>query len=163
MAAIEASLAGEQALQASVLARALQPLLVLRGLWGSWDRLISWASEAAHSHGERAMWAWAEHERGTLAGLRGDRGRAAEHLQAAERLRRRIGDEAGAAASHANLVALGLARPPARTSPSRRAHLAVLLLLIVLLLGAGGMSAQLLAPALPGGAAPAASQSAAAP
>jgi hypothetical protein len=110
--AIETSLASGQAAQAGALARALQPLLVLRGYWGGWGRAIDWAAQAAEASGDRDLEAWALHERGTRAGLLGDTPTAAAHLTRALRLREALRDRAGAAASEHNLAFFGTPASP---------------------------------------------------
>jgi CHAT domain len=134
-AAIETSLAGGEAAQAGLLARALQPLTVLRGYWGSWSRVIDWAEQAARASDDRALEAWALHERGTRAGLLGDGALAAASLDRARWRREALGDQAGAAASAYNLACLGLL-PPTAAAPRRlptaltRGLLVVALLLV---------------------------------
>lgn len=113
VAAIETSLATGQAAQAGALARSVQPLLVLRGMWGSWGQVIDQAAQAARVAGDPALQAWALHERGTRAGLLGDNATAAAALGEALRLRQSLGDHAGVEASRHNLEYLGLFPPPA--------------------------------------------------
>jgi hypothetical protein len=117
MAAIETLLAQGQAAQAGALAQAIQPLLVLRGLWGSWSQVIDWALQAAQTTGDQALLAWALHERGTHAGLMAERATAAADLQQARDIRRRIGDRAGAAATLHNIAYLELLPPVAPAQP----------------------------------------------
>src|SRR6185503_12767349 len=75
---------------------------------GAWGRLIDWAGRAAQVGGDRALEAWALHERGTRAGLLGDRATAKQALDQARRLRTKLGDQVGAAASRHNLTYLNL-------------------------------------------------------
>ncbi|MFL5801663.1 MAG: CHAT domain-containing protein [Roseiflexaceae bacterium] len=139
-AAIETSLTGGEAVQAGALARALQPLPVLRGYWGGWSRLIDWAEQAARAAGDRALEAWALHERGTRAGLLGDGTLAAASLDQARRLREALGDQTGAVASAHNLAHLGLLPPAAAISPHPPAALTrgLLAAVLLLLIAAGG-------------------------
>lgn len=111
VAALRVSLQTGDPAQAGVLARAVQPLLTLRGEWGSWERVLDMAEDAASS--DAALRAWTLHERGTRAGLLGDREAARSYLEAARRLRENLSDQAGAAATRHNLAYLRLL-PPAR-------------------------------------------------
>ncbi len=117
MAALEVSLKAGQAHQAGLLARAVQPMLVLRGLWSSWGQVTSWASAAAQASGDQALAAWALHDQGTRAGLLGDHATAAANLEQARQLRQALGDRSGAAASRHNMEYLHLVPPPL---PARR-------------------------------------------
>ncbi len=145
LAATKAALAAGQAAQAGALARALQPLLVLRGRWGAWGQVIDVAEQAARATGDRALQAWALHERGTRAGLQGDRAGAARHLDQARRLRQSLGDQAGAAASRHNMTYLNLLPPP---PPLWRKRTGGLLRVAgaLLLIGAIGVGVQSLPP-----------------
>jgi hypothetical protein len=68
--------------------------------------------------GDESLRGWALHERGTRAGLLGDRAAAAANLSEALRIRRRLGDRAGTAATAHNMRYLGIAPPP--VTPRRR-------------------------------------------
>ncbi|HEU4324670.1 MAG TPA: endo-1,3-alpha-glucanase family glycosylhydrolase [Roseiflexaceae bacterium] len=116
LAAVEHALASGQPALAGQLAQIAQPALVLEGQWGSWGRLIGQAAEAARRSGDRAMEAWSLHERGSRAGLLGDRATAQADLERALDLRRALGDGAGSAASAHNLRILV---PPPPVPPQR--------------------------------------------
>ncbi len=117
MQAIETLLAEGRAAEAGALAKSVQPAMVLHGLWGSWGDVIDGATAAARQSGDGALRAWALHERGTRAGLLGDRASAADALNQALELRRRMGDQAGAAATRRNMTYLELFPPvPPTTS-----------------------------------------------
>jgi hypothetical protein len=108
LAAVQTSLETGDMRQLGILARGLQPFLVLRGLWSLWEQVIDWAEQAARRTSDRALYAWALHERGTYAGVQGDYRLASRALNEAQRLRHVLGDEAGAATSQHNLTYLSL-------------------------------------------------------
>jgi hypothetical protein len=108
LAAVQTSLEVGNMRQLGILARGLQPFLVLRGLWGQWEHVIDWAEQAARRTSDRALYAWALHERGTYAGVHGDYRLASRALKEAQRLRHMLGDKAGAATSQHNLTYLSL-------------------------------------------------------
>jgi hypothetical protein len=143
LAAAKTALLEGQPAQAGALARAVQPHMVLNGLWGSWGRVADLAEQAAQASGDSALRAWALHERGTSAGLRGDLPAASADLAEARRLRVELGDQAGANATLHNMEYLGLLPPPP-PAPPRRGWLAsgwgklLLLVLALLLLGGAG-------------------------
>ncbi|MEO7913396.1 MAG: endo-1,3-alpha-glucanase family glycosylhydrolase [Roseiflexaceae bacterium] len=112
MAAIETLLAEGKPDQAGALARALEPVLVLRGLWSCWGQVIGWAEQAGRASGNQALLSWALHARGTRAGLYGDRTTARDDLGAAREIRLKLGDQTGAAASLRNLSYLRLLQAP---------------------------------------------------
>ncbi|HEX9373599.1 MAG TPA: PKD domain-containing protein, partial [Roseiflexaceae bacterium] len=151
-AARESLLAGNPA-QAGALIRAVQPHLVLQGLWGTWGRLIDLAEQS--SAGDAALRAWALHERGTRAGLLGDLAAAATHLAEARRLRLELGDQTGADATLHNMEYLGVLPPPPGPAPaSERAirllagwHFALLLALGLMAVVGVGAAVAILARA----------------
>jgi DNA-binding MarR family transcriptional regulator len=136
LAAIKTSLAAGQPRQAGQLAQAVQPALMLSGRWGSWMQAIEWADRAATDSGDAQLHAWALHERGTRAGLQGDRAAAVANLTQSEQLHRQLGDRAAAAISRHNLRYL--APPVAWPTIDRRvvipAALAIIALVVVLIL-----------------------------
>jgi PKD repeat protein len=95
-----------------MLARAIQPVLVLNGLWDSWEQVISYAYQAAQGGALPGLFSWALHERGTRAGLLGDMATAASDLEQALQLRLDAGDTAAAAITRHNMEYLGLLPPP---------------------------------------------------
>ncbi|MFL5801699.1 MAG: Ig-like domain-containing protein [Roseiflexaceae bacterium] len=103
IAAVETSLATGQPGQAGRLAQAIQPALMLSGRWGSWGQVIEWADRAATDSGDAELHAWATHERGTRAGLMGDRAAAVSNLAQSQQLHHQLGDRAAAAVSKHNL------------------------------------------------------------
>ncbi|KAB8139957.1 CHAT domain-containing protein [Chloroflexia bacterium SDU3-3] len=120
--AIELLLASGKAAEAGALARATQPMAVLRGRWGLWGKLATHAERAATATGDKALRAWAMHERGTRAGLLGNRAEAETALAAAHAIRAELGDAEGLAFSQHNLRHIGLtiATPPATTATPER-------------------------------------------
>ncbi|HEY7599382.1 MAG TPA: hypothetical protein VH741_05605, partial [Candidatus Limnocylindrales bacterium] len=148
-AAIKTALEAGEAAQAGALARALQPLQTLRGYWTGWGQTIDWAEQAARAGGDRALEAWALHERGTRAGLLGDDATAAVNLDRARRRRENLGDSAGAAASERNMAYLGLLAPtpPADRRPPAALKWGLAALLLLLAIGGGWLA---LAPLLAG-------------
>jgi hypothetical protein len=120
--AIKTLLEQGQAAQAGALARAVQPALVLSGQWSTWGRVIGLAGQAAQATGDKALEAWMLHERGTRAGLLGDRLAAATDLSAARRIRLELDDKVGADVSLHNMRYLKLLPPPGPSgrSGSRR-------------------------------------------
>jgi hypothetical protein len=146
-AAIKTALESGEVAQAGALTRALQPLLTLRGYWAGWGQAIDWAELAARAGGDRALEAWALHERGTRAGLLGDGATAALNLDRARRRREALGDSAGAAASERNMAYLGLIAPtsPARPQPSSKLKWIFAAALLLVAIGGGWLA---LAPLL---------------
>jgi hypothetical protein len=108
LAAIEELLANGRTAQAGVLARTIQPALALDGNWHTWRRVLQFAEQAATTSGDDALMAWVFHERGTVAGLMGDRAAAKTDLDMAQKRRLELGDKRGAAASQHNLRYFGL-------------------------------------------------------
>lgn len=144
-----------------VLARGLQPLFVLRGLWRSWEEAAGWAQYAARATGNEALRAWALHEYGTHAGLLGNRADGIAALTEAMRLRYHLGDAAGVAASRHNLVYLNRLPPSPAEAAATTWHgwprlspwqWLIGLLPVLLILLVGGLNA--LVPAPPVGALP---------
>ena len=120
MDGIETLLARGQTVEAGKLVRTLHPLIVLRGLWGSWGQLIDWAGQVAVETGDNALRAWALHERGTRAGLLGNRAAAQTSLTQALQVRRNLRDQEGMAASQHNLAFLDLLpQAPTQVSSQR--------------------------------------------
>jgi hypothetical protein len=112
LAAAETLLSSGRPTEAARLAQAVHPTTVQQGHWGAWQQVVQMSSEAARHSGDAALQAWALHEQGTRAGLRGDMENAATSLREAEQIRQRLGDLNGAAVSHNNLRMLGLLAPP---------------------------------------------------
>lgn len=143
MAAARTALLEGQVAQAGVLARAVQPHLVLNGLWSSWGKIIGVAAQAAQSSGDQALRAWALHERGTRAGLLGDLTAASADLSEARRLRQELGDRAGADATTHNMDYLGLLPPPPPPPPHVPGPLFWSAVVLAVLLGMGGIGVAL--------------------
>ncbi|MFL5804863.1 MAG: Calx-beta domain-containing protein, partial [Roseiflexaceae bacterium] len=116
IAAIKTLLAQGLAAQAGTLAQAVQPILVLRGMWGSWGEVTALAEQAARVSGSLALRAWALHERGTRAGLYGDRLSAGADLAEAHRLRLDLRDQMAADTTLHNMEYLGLLPPAGGSS-----------------------------------------------
>lgn len=97
------------------LGRASDAFLTLGGLWDAWQTSLEKTFMAARLSGDQAVKAWALHQLGTRALGMGEHTQAADLLQRALDLRRKLGDETGAAYSLHNLEAL---KPPPLTPPS---------------------------------------------
>jgi hypothetical protein len=122
------------------LARALNGVLGLLMRWADLARTLGLAGRAAERLGDLASAAWVDHELGTLHLAAGDLAEAQRRLNAAQRVRRKIGDAEGLAATERNLGALcrDLVRDgQLRRGPSR-VLLAALAALLLLLGGAIG-------------------------
>ena len=100
--------------EACAVGQILQPLLVVHGLWQSWDEVIDTVAQSAvrvRDAGLRdELRAWAHHERGTRAALRRDRQTALAHLERAIELRKH--DLDAAVVSKHNLDYLKRLLPP---------------------------------------------------
>ncbi|MBA3944916.1 MAG: fibronectin type III domain-containing protein [Herpetosiphonaceae bacterium] len=144
LAAIRTQLANGELRQVGQVIQAVQPAVASQGQWGSWKQLLDWARTVASTTNDRSLEAWALHEEGTRLGLVGERTAAVDQLRRAEKLRRRLGDRTGAAASRHNRLVL---QPGAGWwKPTRRKGLiaAVVLLagtLVSLFLALGGSAA----------------------
>jgi RecA/RadA recombinase len=79
-----------------------EPLLVARR-WGMWGEVLGRSLDAAEVVGNDAARALAHHELGTRALGEGRRGVARDHLRQARRLRKALGDRAGARLTRHNL------------------------------------------------------------
>lgn len=110
--AVETLLAEGKANEAGALLRFMQPSAVLHGRWGMWGRISTWAERAATAANDPVLRAWALHERGTRAGVLGDRAIAQTALQQASQLHEAAGDATGLAFERHNLRHIGLAPPP---------------------------------------------------
>ena len=109
--AAQTLLAEGKGAQAGALLKTMQPAAVLRGRWGQWADLTTWAERAASIARDPALHAWALHERGVRTGLTGDTTQAGKLLAEAARLRSEQGDQAGAAASQHARLHFGFAPP----------------------------------------------------
>ncbi|MCG8349239.1 MAG: PKD domain-containing protein, partial [Chloroflexales bacterium] len=110
-AAIETALAEGWTEHVGALAQALQPELVLDGLWESWGSVIEQARRAAELGNDSHLLAWALHDQGARAGLLGDQTTAANSLSEALNLRLHHDPTAAAVTRH-NMEYLGLWPPP---------------------------------------------------
>jgi hypothetical protein len=120
------------------LARALAMLLALLERWEELLQSLQLSIQAAEQLGDTAAEAWGHHELGTVHLLRGENAKADRSLALARKLRERIGDWDGLAATDFNLQALcrslraglhgGHPKPPRR--PLVTLGLAVLMLVI---------------------------------
>lgn len=110
--ALDTLLAEGDHVHASSLVRAIQPELVVNGLWDGWGSLIDAAFHAADAGDNAGLRAWALHEQGTRAGLLGNLPLASAGLNDAVHLRLSLGDTVGAELSRHNLSCLGLLLPP---------------------------------------------------
>lgn len=90
------------------LARAADSLLSLGRRWGTWERALRAALDAARRTGDRRTEAWALHQLGTRAALLDGLAAGAALLKDAQRLREQLGDTDGAAATRQNLLRFGV-------------------------------------------------------
>ncbi|MEA5463884.1 Ig-like domain-containing protein [Leptothoe sp. PORK10 BA2] len=96
------------------LSRALDGPLSLQGRWGQWQQVLEQSLHAAQQTGNQAAEAWSLHQLGTHALAEGNTTVAETALTEALRLRKALGDEAGAAITRHNL---GLLIPPLVSPP----------------------------------------------
>jgi len=139
MAAIETLLEDDHPAEAALIARALEWALATRGLWDSWAQAIELTLQAALALGDRALEAWALHERGSRAGLLRDLDGARDDLSTARRIRLELGDRRGAAASLHNMSYLELLPPAPPLLPIYRRGLRFLWIIIGVLLALTGV------------------------
>ncbi|MGH2653901.1 MAG: CHAT domain-containing protein [Actinomycetota bacterium] len=85
------------------LARLVEEPLLLARRWGTWGSVLHRSLEAAETVGDEAARAMAHHELGTRALGEGNRRAARDHLRRARRLRKALGDRAGARLTRHNL------------------------------------------------------------
>ena len=88
------------------LSRALAALLALLMRWVALVQALRLALKAARALGDPVNAAWAHHELGTLSLGAEDAAAANHHLESALRLRKQVGDQAGAEVTQHNLVVL---------------------------------------------------------
>jgi hypothetical protein len=88
--------------------------LALAPRWGSWDRVLAKAAEAATAVGDRKELAWALHQSGTRALALGAAPAARASLERALEIREALGDTTGAELTRHNL---GLLVPPPPPQP----------------------------------------------
>jgi len=118
------------------LGRALAPVLVRARRPSSWAAAAGAVLEAARATGNQDAEAWALHEAGTHALIRGDEAEGRRLLEQAVSQRERLGDAAGAAASRHNLgIRL---RPPWYVQTLVQLPLIVIAAVLVTLVAAGG-------------------------
>jgi hypothetical protein len=85
------------------LGRSIAPAGVYGRRWGAWGTILEQVRDAAGRTGDRASEAWALHHIGTRAFALGNSQVALEALRDGLELRKRLGDEPGAAATRHNL------------------------------------------------------------
>lgn len=105
------------------LVRSASGLLLASRRWATWQSLSEAALSAATKLGDQATEAWSLHQLGAHALCTGDAGRALTLLTTAERLRTKLGDEAGLKVTRQSLqsakalsgqAAQVVSRPPSR-------------------------------------------------
>jgi hypothetical protein len=84
----------------------------LAGLWDAWRSILDIALDAARMIGDRAGEGWAQHELGTRALCLEHDDEAAQRLEAALRIREKLGDQPGLAVTWHNLGQLPHVPPP---------------------------------------------------
>jgi hypothetical protein len=84
----------------------------LSGLWDAWRSILDIALDAARMIGDRAGEGWAQHELGTRALCLDHDDEAAQRLEAALRIREKLGDQPGMAVTWHNLGQLPHVPPP---------------------------------------------------
>ncbi|MBA2537394.1 MAG: hypothetical protein H0V20_08200 [Actinobacteria bacterium] len=127
------------------LARALTGLLALLMRWVALVQAVRLALKAAQALGDGAGQAWARHELGTLSLGAEDAAAANGDLEQALRLRRELGDEAGAKVTQHNLAVLKQAFGPQQNGSSwSRPAVVAAVVAGGLLLGAAGVGVAML-------------------
>lgn len=97
----------------ATLGRAIDPYLTLRGLWGAWRKTLGEIQNAAKAMQNPALEGWALHQMGTYEIGMGNLSAARKLLEQAVSIRRKLGDEAGAAYSEHNLQVIApVVSPP---------------------------------------------------
>jgi hypothetical protein len=94
------------------LGRAIDPYLMLSGLWDAWGSVLDRMAQAARQIGDRAFTAWVLHQSGTRAAGLQQTDEAINLLRQALSIRREIGDYVGARITRHNLDVLTLPPPP---------------------------------------------------
>ena len=134
------------------LARAVNPYVVLHGLWEAWRRILEAVLQAARKLGNQAVEAWALHELGTRLIGTGDLPGAETTLRQALELRKKLGDDEGAAYTLHNLglLPVGAGESPTaspyvtaarkRRSPVRWIVIALIVLALLSLVTAGALA-----------------------
>jgi hypothetical protein len=128
------------------LSRAIDPYLMLSGLWDAWGEVLDRVAQAARRIGDRALTAWVLHQSGTRAAGLHQIEEAIGLLRQALSIRRAIGDSIGARITQHNLDVLtlppgggGNRSAPVKPAPSRTRGaiktFAVLVVLTVLTFG----------------------------
>jgi hypothetical protein len=127
------------------LARAMTGLLALLMRWVALVQAVRMALKAAQALGSRAGEAWARHELGTLSLGAEDAAAANGDLEQALRMRRELGDEAGAEVTQQNLAVLKQAFGPQHHGSSWPKPAVVAAVVAgVLLLGVAGVGVAML-------------------
>jgi hypothetical protein len=126
------------------LARALAGLLALLMRWVALVQAVRMALKAARALGNSAGEAWARHELGTLSLGAEDAQAANGELERALRLRREVGDEAGAEVTQHNLAVLKQVFGPQQRSFWSRPAVAAAVVAGVVVLGAAGVGVAML-------------------
>ena len=88
------------------LGRAIDPYLMLSGLWDAWESVLERVGQAASQIGDRALEAWVLHQSGTRAGGLRQTQKAIDLLHQALDIRQAIRDDAGAKITEHNLNVL---------------------------------------------------------
>ena len=126
------------------LARSLTGLLALLMRWVALVQAVRMALKAARALGNSAGEAWARHELGTLSLGAEDAQAANGELERALRLRREVGDEAGAEVTQHNLAVLKQVFGPQQRSFWSRPVVAAAVVAGVVLLGVAGVGVAML-------------------
>ncbi len=98
------------------LGRAIDPYLILHGLWDAWHEVIENVLQSARQLGNRAEAAWSFHQLGSHAIGIGSNGQAVDFLQQALSLRGQLGDTVGMAYTQHNLDLLIPPPPPSNNN-----------------------------------------------
>ncbi|MFQ5569738.1 MAG: fibronectin type III domain-containing protein [Rhodothermales bacterium] len=99
------------------LGKVLEGVLALGGRWNAWEKVLQGCLRAAEALADQDATAWAKHQLGTRALCMGSTSAALPLLREALRLRKRLGDEIGAALTRHHLDLLTI--PPV---PSNGSH-----------------------------------------
>jgi hypothetical protein len=130
---------------AVALGLALESTYAVSGRWTAWRTTLAWLDLAASRLAAADVLAFARHQSGVLEICEGRVAAGAALLEEALRIRERIGDDAGAAVTRANLRLFRPPPPPPPPAPTPPAPGPWLALTIVALVAVGGALAWLMA------------------
>jgi beta-lactam-binding protein with PASTA domain len=115
------------------LALALESTFAVTGRWEAWRETLELLERAASATGAEDALAFAHHQQGVLEICEGHRAAGVSLLERALTARERLGDEAGAAVTRANLRLFAPPPPATQGSPTPGPWLALLVVTAVIL------------------------------